>query len=77
MKVCIASSAQNQLDVDHVALLPVGNKAIISHLNKQADVTFIKNMPYGTAKEVVATNTIKTITETAKHPEKTRVLHKT
>ena len=50
------------------------NKAIISHLNKQADVTFIKNMPYGTAKEVVATKTIKIITETAKQPKKTEYL---
>ena len=30
------------------------DKAVISHLDKNADVTFIKNMPYGTAKEVIS-----------------------
>ena len=39
------------------------DKAIISHLDKNADVTFIKNMPYGTAKEIISKQTLKIINE--------------
>ena len=42
------------------------NKAIDSHISKKADVTFIKNMPYGTAKEIISFDSIKTINDTAK-----------
>jgi len=39
------------------------DKAILSHLKTKADVTFIKNMPYGTAKEVISTSVLKTIND--------------
>lgn len=39
------------------------DKAITDHLKKNADVTFIKNMPYGTAKEVISQKTLKIINE--------------
>ena len=39
------------------------DKAITDHLKKNADVTFIKNMPYGTAKEVISHKTLKIINE--------------
>ena len=41
------------------------DKAIISHLRSSCDVTFMKKMPFGTAKEIVSSDTIKTILETA------------
>jgi len=49
-------------------------KAIKSHISKKADVTFIKNMPYGTAKEIVSFDTIKTINHTAQKIENTEYL---
>tara|TARA_Y100000996_G_scaffold261511_1_gene205785 strand:- start:1101 stop:2843 length:1743 start_codon:yes stop_codon:yes gene_type:complete len=49
-------------------------KAIKSHISKKADVTFIKNMPYGTAKEIISFNTIKTINDTAKEIHNTEYL---
>ena len=42
------------------------SKAIHSQLKHNSDVTFIKNMPYGTAKEVMNFKTIKTISEQSK-----------
>lgn len=39
------------------------NKAINSHLKKNPDVTFIKNMPYGTAKEVISIKALKVIND--------------
>ena len=50
------------------------DKAIISHLNSSCDVTFMKGMPFGTAKEIVSSNTIKTIIETAFNPHNTEYL---
>jgi|TARA_B100000929_G_scaffold61954_1_gene47034 N,N'-diacetyllegionaminate synthase len=50
------------------------DKAIISHLNSSCDVTFMKGMPFGTHKEIVSSNTIKTIMETASKPENTEYL---
>lgn len=49
-------------------------KAIENQLSKNTDVTFIKNMPYGTAKEVFTIKTIKTIAENAEKPENTEYL---
>ena len=42
------------------------SKAIHSQLKNNSDVTFIKNMPYGTAKEVMNFKTIKTISDQSK-----------
>ena len=39
------------------------SKAISSHLRTNSDVTFIKNMPYGTAKEVISTRVLKIIND--------------
>ena len=50
------------------------NKAIDSHISKKADVTFIKNMPYGTAKEIISFDVIKTINDTAKKIDNTEYL---
>ena len=49
-------------------------KALKSHISKKADVTFIKNMPYGTAKEIISYNTIKTVNDTAKEINNTEYL---
>jgi N,N'-diacetyllegionaminate synthase len=40
-------------------------KAIDRHLDKASDVTFMQNMPYGTAKEVISFQTIETIAKNA------------
>ena len=50
------------------------DKAIISHLNSSCDVTFMKGMPFGTNKEIVSSNTIKTIIETAFNANNTEYL---
>ena len=50
------------------------DKAIISHLSTSCDVTFMKNMPFGTHKEIVSAGTIKTIIENASIPENTEYL---
>ncbi len=50
------------------------DKAIISHLLSSSDVTFMKDMPFGTHKEVVSASTIKTIIETASNPNNTEYL---
>ena len=50
------------------------SKAIQSQLKYNADVTFIKNMPYGTAKEVMNFKTIKTISEQSKYRNNTEYL---
>lgn len=49
-------------------------KAIINQLKKGTDVTFIKNMPYGTAREVFTFNTIETITQNAEVSKNTEYL---
>tara|TARA_B100000963_G_scaffold358210_1_gene382270 strand:- start:8432 stop:10192 length:1761 start_codon:yes stop_codon:yes gene_type:complete len=50
------------------------DKAIEHHLNNANDVTFIKNMPYGTAKEVFSYRTIKTISNYSKINKNTEYL---
>ena len=50
------------------------DKAIISHLRSSCDVTFMKKMPFGTAKEIVSANTIKTIMESASSLDNTEYL---
>ena len=50
------------------------DKAIISHLHTSCDVTFMKNMPFGTHKEIVSAGTIKTIIGTASIPDNTEYL---
>ena len=49
-------------------------KAISSQISKGSDVTFIKNMPYGTAKEVFNFRTIEAISKYAKTPSNTEYL---
>jgi spore coat polysaccharide biosynthesis protein SpsF (cytidylyltransferase family) len=49
-------------------------KAISSQISKGSDVTFIKNMPYGTAKEVFNFRTIEAISKYAKIPSNTEYL---
>ena len=41
------------------------DKLIINHLNKNVDVSFIKGLPYGTAKEVISFNILKIINDKA------------
>ena len=50
------------------------DKAVISHLDKNADVTFIKNMPYGTAKEVISKKTLKIINQKSADKKATEYL---
>ena len=50
------------------------DKIIDSHLKKSCDVTFMKNMPFGTHNQVVSIQTIKTILDTAKVIENTEYL---
>lgn len=50
------------------------DKAIVSHLHASCDVTFMKNMPFGTHKEIVSAGAIKTIIETATIPDNTEYL---
>ena len=50
------------------------SKAIYSHLRKNSDVTFIKNMPYGTAKEVISTRVLKIINDKATNKSDTEYL---
>ena len=50
------------------------SKAIQSQLKHNSDVTFIKNMPYGTAKEVMNFKTIKTISYQSKVSKNTEYL---
>ena len=50
------------------------DKAIIKQIRKGTDVVFMKNMPYGTAKEVFNLRTIKTIAEHSLEPDKTEYL---
>lgn len=48
--------------------------AVESHLRNCCDVTFIENMPFGTNKEVISLNAIKTILDTALVPLNTEYL---
>ena len=50
------------------------SKAILSQLKCNSDVTFVKNMPYGTAKEVMNFKTIKIISEQSKKSKNTEYL---
>tara|TARA_B100001027_G_scaffold215964_1_gene191088 strand:+ start:2780 stop:4525 length:1746 start_codon:yes stop_codon:yes gene_type:complete len=50
------------------------DKAILNHIKSGSDVTFIKNMPYGTAKEVISFNTLKIINETSSVKKNTEYL---
>ena len=49
-------------------------KALESQISKSTDVTFIKNMPYGTAKEVFNIKTIELIAKYAKVQSNTEYL---
>ena len=49
-------------------------KAINMQINKGSDVVFMKNMPYGTAKEVFNFRTIKAIADCALQPKNTEYL---
>jgi spore coat polysaccharide biosynthesis protein SpsF (cytidylyltransferase family) len=48
--------------------------AVKSHLEAGRDVTFSENMPFGTNKEVISMNTIKTILDKANIPSNTEYL---
>ena len=50
------------------------DKAIVSQISKGSDVTFIKNMPYGTAKEVFSFRTIEAVAKNAEKSENTEYL---
>ena len=50
------------------------SKAINSHLSTNSEVTFIKNMPYGTAKEVISTRVLKVINEKSVNKKDTEYL---
>ena len=50
------------------------DKIVESHLLNCCDVTFMKNMPFGTHNQVVSINTIKAIIEKASVPENTEYL---
>jgi spore coat polysaccharide biosynthesis protein SpsF len=50
------------------------DKSIVSHLKSSCDVTFMTEMPFGTHKEIVSLNAIKTIIETATDPNNTEYL---
>ena len=50
------------------------NKAISSHLKTNADVTFLRNMPYGTAKEVISTKVLKVINDKSVNKDDTEYL---
>ena len=49
-------------------------KAIESQIKNNSDVTFIKNMPYGTAKEIMNFKTIKVISQKSKKKNNTEYL---
>ena len=75
--------AARQYQLDHIvrvtgdALLCdeiMVDKIIASHLQQSADVTFMKNMPYGTAKEVFKFQTIETVVNTVEIPGNTEYL---
>ena len=50
------------------------DKIVESHLDNSCDVTFMKNMPFGTHNQVVSFNTIQNIIETASVMENTEYL---
>tara|TARA_B100000315_G_scaffold164043_1_gene152636 strand:- start:6772 stop:8535 length:1764 start_codon:yes stop_codon:yes gene_type:complete len=50
------------------------DKAVQSHLHESCDVTFTRNMPYGTSSEVFSLNVLKTILNTVNIPENTEYL---
>ena len=52
----------------------MADRAIESHLQNANDITFIRNMPFGTNKEVISLSAIKTIYNNATIPENTEYL---
>jgi len=50
------------------------DKAVESHLNSSCEVTFMRNMPFGTHKEIVSINAIRTIVEMSEQPHNTEYL---
>ncbi|MDP6426296.1 MAG: N-acetylneuraminate synthase family protein [Dehalococcoidia bacterium] len=52
----------------------MADRAIESHLRNANDITFIRNMPFGTNKEVISLPAIKTIYKNAAIPENTEYL---
>lgn len=52
----------------------MADRAIESHLQNGNDITFIRNMPFGTNKEVISLSAIETIYKNATIPENTEYL---
>ncbi len=50
------------------------DRAIVSHLESSCEVTFMRGMPFGTHKEIVNANVIKTIIDTASDVDNTEYL---
>ena len=50
------------------------NIALDEHIKKNNDVTFIKNLPFGTAKEIFSFETIKSITKNIKDSKNSEYL---
>lgn len=50
------------------------DRAVQAHLGGNSDVTFMKNMPYGTSSEVFSFKALETIVQKAKVPENTEYL---
>jgi spore coat polysaccharide biosynthesis protein SpsF (cytidylyltransferase family) len=50
------------------------DRAIAEHLYSGSDVTFMENMPFGTAKEIISISTIKAIVENASIVKNTEYL---
>ena len=50
------------------------DKAVESHLESGCDVTFMRNMPFGTHKEVVSVDAVRTVMEKAVTPSNTEYL---
>jgi len=75
--------ASNQYGLDHFVRVTgdsllcddvMVDKAIKDHLHSSCEVTFMKNMPFGTHKEIVSVNTIRTIVEMSEQPHNTEYL---
>jgi spore coat polysaccharide biosynthesis protein SpsF (cytidylyltransferase family)/sialic acid synthase SpsE len=76
-------NAAKKFNLDHVvritgdailADVKMIDEAIMKQLKKGSDVVFIKNMPYGTAKEVFSLRAIEAIANYSIEPEKTEYL---
>ena len=75
--------AARKFDLDHFARVTgdallcddvMLDKAVESHLQSGCDVTFMGNMPFGTKKEIVSVDAVKTIMEHAAVPSNTEYL---